>query len=201
MPTSLVIVDDFLREPDQFRQRALSCDYPDLKGNFPGRNSQQRVEIPGISDYVSRLVGEHLRPVDPPQSHGKFRVTLARDPRRGAVHVDVSQWSAIIYLSKPEHCRGGTEFFRHKATGLDRAPVTQADAEAAGFASVDAAVEATTGKDGHRASAWQKVMDVPMRYNRLIMLRPWLFHTAGPGFGTSIEDGRLIYVMFFTLAR
>ncbi len=178
----------------------MGLDYPDLKGNYPGRNSLQRTEIPGISEFASQLVGEPLKPVDPPQSHGKFRITLARDPRRGAVHVDVSQWSAILYLSRPEDCRGGTEFFRHKASGLDRAPVTAAEAQAAGFASVDEAVQRTTGDDGHKRAAWEKIMDVPMRYNRLVVLRPWLFHTAGPGFGDSLENGRLIYVMFFTLA-
>jgi hypothetical protein len=40
-------------------------------------------------------------------------------------------------------------------------------------------------------------MTVPMRYNRLVLLRPWLWHTAGPGFGETIEDGRLVYLMFF----
>jgi len=37
----------------------------------------------------------------------------------------------------------------------------------------------------------------PMRFNRLILLQPHYWHTAGPGFGDSLENGRLIYVMFF----
>jgi hypothetical protein len=201
MPTSLVIVDDFLSDPDALRAHALGLEYPDLKGYFPGRNSLQRIEIPGMAQFASQMVGEPLVPVDPPQSHGKFRITLARDPRRGAVHVDASQWSAILYLTKPEDCRGGTEFFRHKATGLDRVPPTEVEARAAGFASVDDAVQKTISVDGNRRAAWEKTMDVPMRYNRLVFLRPWLFHTAGPGFGDSLENGRLIYLMFFSLAR
>ena len=40
-------------------------------------------------------------------------------------------------------------------------------------------------------------MTVPMRYNRLVLLRPWLWHTAGPGFGDNLENGRLVYLMFF----
>jgi hypothetical protein len=40
-------------------------------------------------------------------------------------------------------------------------------------------------------------MTVPMRFNRLLLLRPWLWHTAGPGFGQTLEDGRLVYLMFF----
>ena len=40
-------------------------------------------------------------------------------------------------------------------------------------------------------------MTVPMRFNRLVLLRPWLWHTSGLGFGDSIENGRLVYLMFF----
>ena len=36
-----------------------------------------------------------------------------------------------------------------------------------------------------------------MRFNRLVLLQPNYWHTAGPGFGDSLENGRLIYLMFF----
>lgn len=52
-------------------------------------------------------------------------------------------------------------------------------------------------QDGRDPQKWDQIMEVPMRFNRLVLLRPWLWHTAGPGFGTSLENGRLIYVMFF----
>lgn len=201
MALSFLVVDDFLGQPDRFRKQALSLDYPDLQGPFPGRNSAQRLEIPRLSEHVSQLVGERLKPIEPRQSHGKCRLTLASDPRRGAVHVDHSQWSGILYLTRPEHCRGGTEFFRHKKTGLDRSPVSDREAIAMGLGGRDAVIAKTVTTDGLKRAAWERTMEIPMRYNRLVLLRPWFFHTAGPGFGTSREDGRLIYVMFFTLDR
>jgi hypothetical protein len=33
-----------------------------------------------------------------------------------------------------------------------------------------------------------------------VLLRPWLWHTAGPGFGDSLENGRLVYLMFLDSA-
>ena len=36
-----------------------------------------------------------------------------------------------------------------------------------------------------------------MRFNRLILFSPWLFHNAAAGFGSGPEDGRLVYLMFF----
>ena len=199
MPLSFLILDDFLEQPDHFRKQALALDYPSYEGPYVGRNSVQRLELPGVSQYISSLVGERLKPIEPLKSHGKCRVTLATDPRRGAIHVDQSQWSGILYLSKPEDCRGGTEFFKHKKTGLERAPITDAEAAQMGLAGRDAVLRETIVQDGLRRSAWEKTMEIPMRYNRLVLLRPWFFHTAGPGFGKSLDGGRLIYVMFFTL--
>jgi hypothetical protein len=43
-------------------------------------------------------------------------------------------------------------------------------------------------------------MSVPMRFNRLVLLQPHYWHTAGPGFGDSVENGRLVYLMFFKVA-
>ncbi len=201
MALSFLVIDEFLEQPDEFRKQALALDYPNFEGPYPGRNSVQRLELPGLSQFVSQLVGEPLKPIEPLQSHAKCRVTLASDPKRGAVHVDSSQWSGILYLTRSENCRGGTEFFRHRATGLERSPVSDDEALQMGLSGRDAVLERTVGQDGDRRSAWEKTMEIPMRYNRLVLLRPWFFHTAGPGFGKSLEDGRLIYVMFFTLDR
>lgn len=198
MPTSFIVVDDFLENPEGIRQQALQLDY-DHVGQFPGRNSRQRLELPGLNEYVSHLTGEPLKPVEPLNSHSKCRLTLASDPKNAAIHVDESQWSGILYLSRPQDCRGGTRFFRHKPTNSDRAPINDAEAQAMGFASVADACSTIIDRDGRRTSAWEKTFEIPMRFNRLVLLRPWFWHTACPGFGTSIENGRLIYVMFFTL--
>ncbi len=44
-------------------------------------------------------------------------------------------------------------------------------------------------------------MTVPMRFNRLILYRPWLWHSAEPGFGAGPETGRLIQVVSFEKAE
>ncbi|MEG1679189.1 MAG: hypothetical protein RR326_03775, partial [Stenotrophomonas sp.] len=52
-------------------------------------------------------------------------------------------------------------------------------------------------RDSNDDAQWEMTMRVPMRFNRLILLRPWLWHTAGQAFGDNPENGRLIYLMFF----
>ena len=197
MPTSLVVVDDFLEDPQALRDAALRLTYPPQQGAFPGRNSQERLPLPGLEQVVSRIVGEPLALMSPLQSHGKCRITLANDLGRARVHIDQSWWSGILYLSRPRDCRGGTGFFRHRRTGSERAPLTDAELAAMGYASMAQMHEAIIERDSSDEGAWEQTMQVPMRFNRLVLLRPWLWHTAGPGFGDSLENGRLVYLMFF----
>lgn len=199
MPTSLIVVDDFLSDSDArgLRDAALQLTYPDLQGAFPGRNSLERLEIEGLDETVSRLVGEPLKPVAPLQSHAKFRITLAGDKGRGHVHIDSSHWSGILYLSRPEDCRGGTEFFRHSPTNTDRWPLDDREMAAMGYSSRPDMHREIIERDGTDPDKWEPTMQVPMRFNRLVLLRPWLWHTAGPAFGDRMENGRLVYLMFF----
>ena len=202
MPTSLIIVDDFLnpRDAQQLRNVGLQLTYPEQQGAFPGRNSLERIEIEGLDESVSRLTGERLRPISPLQSHAKFRMTLAADRGRAKVHVDDAYWSGILYLSRPEDCRGGTEFFRHRPTNTDRAPIDRAELEAMGYTSMEQMHREVIEKDSVDDSKWELTMQAPMRFNRLVLLRPWLWHTAGPAFGDGMENGRLVYLMFFARA-
>lgn len=201
MHATLLVIDDFLDNAEGLREAALQLTYPLQQGAFPGRNSLERINIGGIEEEVSRLVGEPLRPISPPQSHAKCRVTLAADVGKAKVHIDNSHWSGILYLSRPEDCRGGTDFFRHLPTGSDRAPMYEEGLGHMGFASYEEMHEAIIEKDSLDDSKWERNMSVPMRFNRLLLLRPWLWHTAGPGFGDTLENGRLVYLMFFASAR
>ncbi|MDJ0655439.1 MAG: DUF6445 family protein [Xanthomonadales bacterium] len=199
MPTSMIIVDDFLADAHALRQAAMNMEFPEVQGQYPGRNSSQRVSVPGLDEHVSRLVGEPLRPLAPQEAHGKFRIALAEDIGKGKVHVDRAHWSGILYLSLPEHCQGGTEFFRHIPTNTERAPYNDQEAAALGGSSARQWV-ADVLEDSNDDSKWEMTMRVPMRFNRLILLRPWLWHTAGENFGDSLENGRLVYLLFYASA-
>lgn len=202
MPTSLIIVDDFLDDPYVLRNAALRLNYPEAKGPYPGRNSVERIDLEGLNNEVSRLVGEPLVPMIHNQAHGKCRMAFASDVGTARVHTDGSHWSGILYLSKPEDCRGGTEFFRHIPTNTERAPYSDKEsAEKFGAPSAKQWVADLLERDTADESKWELTLRIPMRFNRLVLLRPWLWHTAGESFGDSPENGRLVYLMFFSSGK
>jgi hypothetical protein len=193
----LIVIDDFLSEPDAVRRRALELTYA-TRGHFPGCNSTQKIRLDGLDQVVSQLVHERLHaPWTPDFSHGSCRLAFASDDEPGRVHMDVSHWTGVLSLSRNQDSSGGTEFFRHRRTGLDHLPLSQAELEAAGYGSYSELDTDILQKDALDRSKWEQTVSVPMRYNRLILLQPHYWHTAGPGFGDSVENGRLVYLMFF----
>jgi hypothetical protein len=195
---SLLIVDDFLTNPHLARKAALAlrCDATGKDGNYPGTLSTRPLPITGLEESVARLIGTPVTP-QPGTSHGHCRLTLATDRGLSGVHVDPCFYSGILYLNLPEHCRGGTDFFTHKRTGLDRIPADMAQVRAAGYDDPNRLIEEVVNADTLKPARWEKSFTVPMRFNRLLLFSPWMFHNSTRGFGDSPENGRLVYLMFF----
>jgi hypothetical protein len=194
----VIVIDDFLRNPDEVRQQALGLTYK-VGGRYPGLNSVEKINIDGLDRMVSHLVYEPVRaPWTRDFSHGSCRVSLASDNDKPArIHIDQSHWSGILYLSRSEDCRGGTEFYRHIPTNTDHLPLTPEALKETGYSSYEELRQEILDKDALDRSKWELTMTVPMRFNRLVLLQPQYWHTSGPGFGDSLENGRLIYLMFF----
>jgi hypothetical protein len=197
----LIVMDDFLRDPDVLRRRALQLSYV-RQGHYPGRNSIEKIQFDGLTENISRLVHEPLHtPWTQDYAHQNCRLALASDDKPGRIHIDTSHWTGILCLSRNEDSCGGTEFFRHRRTGTDHLPLTPEALSAAGYSSFDEFDADILQKDALDRSKWEQLFSVPMRYNRLILIQPHFWHTAGPGFGNGVENGRLVYLMFFNRFR
>lgn len=206
MLPSLLIVDDFLADPYAARRAALGLAYDPARqhGNFPGLNSSAPLDTGGVDAAVSRLLGVKLGPA-PGTQHGHCRLTRKSDKGKSGVHIDPAAYSGILYLSRPEDCAkpdaSGTDFFRHKRTGLEAVPQDPAKIAASGYGDINALVEDVVNKDTTLPARWERTMRVPARFNRLLLFSPWQFHNAAPGFGTAPENARLVMLLFFAPLR
>lgn len=202
MLPSLLIIDDFLADPWAARRAALGLNYDPARqhGNFPGLNSSTPLDTAAIDAAVSRQLGLNLGPA-PGTQHGHCRLTMKGAKGKSGVHIDPAAYSGILYLSRPEDCArpdaGGTDFFRHKRTGLEAVPQDPARIAASGYADINALVEDVVNKDTTSTARWERTLRVPARFNRLLLFSPWQFHNAAPGFGRTPEDARLVMLLFF----
>jgi hypothetical protein len=193
------VVDDFLREPALLRKFGLEAEYPrpPVAETYAGCNSKQPYPMPGLDQYIERITGHRVRPVAFPAAHGHFRLTLTDDVGTGGVHIDNCHWTGVLFLTPDEHGHGGTDFFRHRPSNTLRAPVYPEDWAAWEGRTRDQFWKEVVLPHTNDQTKWECVRHVPMKFNRLVLFRPWLWHNATPGFGDSAANGRLIYLVFY----
>lgn len=179
-----LIFDGALFHPDQHRAHAVTRD-------FRGEVGPDGVTYPNISgDVMDRGEVEWALsyamggPVDVKLQF--YRLSLADTVAPHWAHTDqiISDYLALIYLTRPEDCRGGTAIVEH-VSGMKKHPRTKTEL-------------ALWRQDTNRPDRWVPKTIAPMVYNRLVILPTDVFHAATPqGFGSTPEDGRLVLISFF----
>lgn len=196
----MYVVDGFYSDPDSVRNHALSLSRNDeSQGNYAGVMTNDIFLTQEHIDSVSRLVGHKVKPSTP--FTGKFRFTKQGDLSKQDIHFDPGDnncaWASVVYLTPNVENTDGTIFWKHNRTGLEAIPRTLEGINQHGWKDTDD-LKVFLDTDGMDHSLWTKTMAVPNRYNRLVMFRPWLFHSPGPSFGDNIETSRLIQTFFWS---
>ncbi|MCH9687213.1 MAG: hypothetical protein K0V04_37610 [Deltaproteobacteria bacterium] len=214
----ILIVDNVYRHPQAVRDFALSLPYTPLGAGGPGA----RADLPDTSTIgpLRRLVQQHvgdaygwpLSTSDAPDPTGTrfHRMRSNADEGPPAVsmpHIDRVMLAGVVYLNLPQQCRGGTKFFRHRATGICEWRVRTAEAVAP--SAVSAVMELGFDNDYRQgvldgrwqdydelrsmifhgpegppdfmaegSEDWIQIDAVDMRWNRLICFPGFVFHTS-----------------------
>jgi hypothetical protein len=197
---SVLVVDDFLRDPDEVRDVALAQEYGSDVRFYKGLRTHQRFLWPNLREEFGRLLG---RPVTEWLGHGAngiFQQTSVDDPL--VWHHDTQGFAAAIYLTPDAPPGTGTSFWRDRVNGCRRRP--NHPLEAARLGSPTAIKEAESSiydpYNIEHAENWELIESVAGLYNRLVIWDASLIHSA-----TSYVDfdtrgaapTRLVQLFFF----
>ena len=199
MKRSIVIVDDFHPNPDEVRQVALNAGYPEPENGYtyPGRNSEGNYYPPELHQRFETILNRKLTPAG---FNGYFRLSLEKDSFQQDVHVDPNwEFGAVCYLNTPDQCvdEGGTSFWVHNKTKMEKCPTTLEMARHYGYSSQKEAWWTTVYGEGLDRTKWTRYLLSPMKYNRIVIFRTDLWHSHNFNFGDSLENGRLVQLFFF----
>lgn len=186
MRTSLIIADNFDPQPEALREAAMASDfgtYPFQGHSYKGVGGSNQNPI-RMEMMISRILG----PIHITLSF--FRLGTPENEPTTYIHADptCAKWAVVLYLNTPEQCRGGTAFWKHKATGLEEVPFGK-----------PVEFYESLNRDGNDESKWDLVGLAGMRWNRAVFYTSEIFHSRYPqaGWGTGPADGRLIWTAFF----
>jgi len=198
MRRDIIVVDNFLQNPDYVRKYALEQQYGKLGGkNWPGRDSVETHGEKEMTKACSEVVGQQLV-IKPENKCSYFRHTRIGEYGKQHIHFDPNPglvWAGVYYLTPIVHPTGGTKFWKHTATGWEKMP-TDKEGMKYGLKTHDDMLNFfnTEGKDESR---WTELDNVAFKYNRLVMFNPSMWHSNGDWFGTTHEDARLVQLFFF----
>jgi hypothetical protein len=188
-----VIVDDFYLNPDEVRGLQREVEFQrerEVVFNFPG----ERALVPADTRHLVDAVCRHYGKADEPR--GDLTLNLSRyravalEPLQRLPHVDATL-TALVYLNEPQECAGGTAFYRHRSSGLERIPLrpdraivelaqglgyTTADLKAMGYGGIlerlffnPQFAPDTNNFVNEGNSTWELLELVEMRFNRLLI--------------------------------
>lgn len=186
-PPTIVVVDDFLPDPDAVRALALAQQFEGDDRFYKGKRSRERF----LNVFDHRIFGRHLwgRIDDWPKHgmNGRFQFCVPTDPL--VYHADGQTHAGTIYLTPNAPPEAGLSLWRSKRTG-HRRPDGDAhvDAQTFGGALLD-------------PTKWELIDKVGNVYNRLVLWDATLIHSASCYFGTELQNARLFWMFFFDLAR
>jgi hypothetical protein len=196
----LAVVDGVYEDPDSVRRFALAQRYGPGGGLYPGRFARVALRREPIVELANRVLpspdGRTLALNEAYEGIVAFAIPTCggRDlsPLQQIPHADgFCDYAAVLYLSKPEDCVGGTSFWRHRRTGLEYAPLA-GDARSAeqvrryGAGTpiqlldqmIDEALSEPIGGYITRSNEnWELLDVVEMRPNRLVIYDANLFHS------------------------
>lgn len=198
MNKNIIIVDDFYGNPNYVRDIGLNAKYDPTPGkNWPGKDSCSEFIFEGLTEKISGIVGEEL--VNKPCNKSSyFRIARENEDGTQDIHFDPNPgliWAGVCYLTPVEDFEGGTKFWRHIEYGWEKTPTLE---EGKMFGINDITdMKKFFETDGKDRTKWIETLNVPFRFNRLVLFRPWLFHSNGSLFGTNDKNARLVQLFFF----
>lgn len=184
-----MIVDHFLDDFDDFRRQCDDFNYSGVTSPVDG------VFYPGISlgipEIIKTDVIQKLKEITGSIDNLWLFLRLSLEgvdvPHQAHNDASMGRWGMILYLNRPEHCKGGTSTVRHIKEGMENGPDNDQQME-------------VWKKDGTQYDQWEITEMIDMKPNRAWIFPTETMHRAEKpsSYGTDPKDGRLVMVGFWS---
>lgn len=200
---SLLVVDNFYKDPDYVRKLALVQKYGQNKKYYKGKRTGDKFLFPGVKEQFEKLLGVTIKDWLNMDTNGVFQITKYDDPL--VWHHDLQDYAAAIYLTPNAPPSAGTSFWREKTYGTRRQPSHPLELERLGDDYEKAAKIVYDEYNLVHGDTWELVDKVGSVYNRLAIWDAKMIHSASSyeSFtkqdGSEVENSRLVQLFFFNI--
>ena len=205
---SVLIVDNFYKNPDKIRQTALSLQFGDDLRHYKGKRSHTRFLLPGLKEDFEKLLGRKITRWLEHRANGVFQITKYTDPL--VWHSDQQSYAAAIYLTPHAPAGAGTSFWKDIKYGCRHPPFHSSEYNR--FENdnqrLEAQKEIYSEYNLLHGDNWELVDRVGAIYNRLVFWDAKMIHSAS-SYESFITDepnsekdnSRLVQLFFFDIEQ
>ena len=180
----VVIVDDFLPDPEPARKLALTLTYEKM-GSAGKRSTETFRHLITPAVFEDLLHRKLTKPWDHYPINGRFQFCTAEDPL--VYHADEQSHAGIIFLTPDAPIESGLSLVRSRVTS-------------ARDSAKDVNTGATYSNNLLDGTKWETVDKIGNIYNRLVLWNGRLNHAPSCYFGTELSNARLFWMFFFDAA-
>jgi len=175
MDLNLMVIDNFLPDPDAVRNLALKSVF-DWRGSYPGVRAL--CHDTGYKSFLDEKF-EELYGTKLVHSGASTQFQICTEVENDNwIHHDTHDIAGVLYLTPDAPLDYGTSIFRHKESKILYGK------------------EKTT-ENNRNEDEWEEIIRVNNIYNRLIIYNGWMWHRSNNfGFGNTLENSRLTQVFF-----
>jgi hypothetical protein len=181
---SVFIIDNFYEDPYAVREFAMNQEYePDGEGKgYTGRRTYKQFFPPGMKERFEEIIGEKIVNWEGHGFNGRFQYNVGGD--KLVYHCDEQKWAGLIYLTPNAPYQAGTRLLGHKKTRVR-------------FNKEPKIMECFNQESFLDGTPFETVDHVGNVFNRLVIYRGGLIHSASEYFGWNMENARLWHMFFF----
>ncbi len=198
------VQDDFLPNADEVSRRCYGRDdwelgAPHTNQVWPGRRAAQALapdELEQVDAWALKVTNAKRLWVEPPPegraNYHNYAQLVGMDESRPRPHTDSRdecRYAAVMYLTPQPDPRGGTSFYRL------RYPDGPLGGNLCGPPHAD--LSQALGVRSLPLAAWLEDVRVENRFNRIVLYRSDLVHSASAYFGLEYSDKRMTATFFW----
>lgn len=183
-----MIIDQFFDHPYAVRACLVESEmrdevasdgvvYPGIVRLAPFIEAEIKAKINYL--FQGRLKGD-------PLMFARYSMKGMKPPHWAHSDFEMAQFVGLIYMNDLPREVPGTFLVRHNQIGLETHPETDEQVE-------------ILRRDSNNKSRWDKVFHCPAIFNRMFIVNGHRLHAAGPSFGHTKQDARLVCTVFFAL--
>lgn len=196
------IFDNFYDDPDAVREMALRLKYEKI-GNAPGFRSvihdaayheSLRLKLCVLLNREVEMMHEYT-PDSIPFSwchrghYSWIHTDFGENVRDWLIETNREAWAGVLFLTPDAPTNTGTALYRHKASGSEMETHEDGDLN----------YKMWNDLENEQLDEWDVIGYCGNVYNRFVAFNAQYWHRNVGAFGSSLEDGRLTQVFFYTV--